>query len=63
MIRKLYSIVEFLFFLQVDIDGKQKISIKDNFKLGDQVLNIDFNGQPFTIQVWRINLINKKYFI
>lgn len=36
---------------QVEVDGKHRITINDNFHLGDKVLHVDFDGEPYTIQV------------
>ncbi|CAF0824854.1 unnamed protein product [Rotaria sordida] len=42
---------------EVDMDGKQIIKIDDSFKLGDHVININFNGQPFIMQLFKMDAI------
>lgn len=36
---------------QVQIDGQQKITIADSFRLGEHVLSLDINGEHMTVQV------------
>jgi len=38
----------------VTVNGKQ-VTIKDNFKIGDKVLNVEFNGQPYTMQLFKMD--------
>ncbi|CAF2386746.1 unnamed protein product [Rotaria sp. Silwood2] len=42
---------------EVNVDGKQIIKIHDSFKLGDHVIKIVFNGEPFTMQLFKMDAI------
>ncbi|CAF4018398.1 unnamed protein product, partial [Rotaria magnacalcarata] len=42
---------------EIEMDGVKKLAINDNFKLGDQVMNVNFSGEPRIMQLFKTDAL------
>lgn len=42
---------------QVQVDGEKSVTIADSFKLGDDVISVDIDGEQLSVQLFKLDAI------